>query len=118
VKPIFIAAILITATPSHAFEAYGCSGAVSGFIKVGNQVKCIRQLSPEELEAALEAAQAKAYRRQHKRAVSEAEARKRRAERRMDIAGDNILQPNGRRNYRRALDNYTDASVDLMRLTQ
>ena len=118
-KSIFIAAtVLLTATPSYAFHPVSCGGAKSGFIEVGGQRKCIRQLSPEELQRERDLARARAYERKRKRQIAEAQARRDRAELQMDIAQDNIMEPGGRRNYRRALDNYTDAAVDLKQLTQ
>ena len=116
-KSIFIAAaILLISTPSHAFWAVRCDGPKSGFIQVGNQVECIRHLTPEELRAARKAAEAEAYARKRKRVIADAQARRDRAELQMDIAQDNIMEPGGRRNYRRALDSYIDASVDLKKM--
>ena len=118
-KSIFIAAtVLLITTPSHAFWAVRCDGPKSGFIEVGGQRECVRKLSLEELQRERELARARAYARKRKRQIAEAQARRDRAERRMDNAADEIMGPNGRRNYRRALDSYTDAAADLKQMTQ
>lgn len=113
-----LAVILLAATPCYAFPTVSCDGPNSGFIEVGSQRECLRVMSPEEVQRAREAAQMRAYERRRQRRIAEAEARRDQAERAMDIAGNNIMGPNGRPNYRRALDNYTDASVELKQLTR
>ena len=104
--------------PARAFGSVSCSGPNGGFIQVGNQVECIRQLTPEELEASRSAARAKADAKRRKKALAAAQQRKRQAARQMDIAGDNILQAGGRQAYRDALDSYTDAAVQLNQMTR
>ena len=112
------AAFTLIAAPAQAFGPVSCSGPNSGFIQVGNQVECIRQLTPEELKASAEAWNRRAARRAAARAErarreahQRALANKRRLGREMDRAGDNILQPGGREAYRDALENFLDASV-------
>ena len=121
-RTIFVAATVICCLsnemPARAFGTVSCSGPNSGFIKAGNQVVCLRQLTPEELEAARNAARAKADAKRRKKALAAAQQRKRQAARHMDIAADNILQPGGRQAYRDALDNYTDAAVRLNQMTR
>ena len=117
-RTIFVAATVICCLgnemPAQAFGPVSCSGPNSGFIQVGNQVECIRQLTPEELEAYRRAVQAKAYANR----LEAAQQSKRQAARQMDIAGDNILLPGGRQAYRDALDNYTDAAVRVIQMNR
>ena len=113
-----LAALTLIAVPAQAFGPVSCSGQNSGFIQVGNQVECIRQLTPEELEASRRAARAKADAKRRSEALAAAQQRKNQAARQMDIAGDNILLPGGRQAYRDALDNYTDAAVRLNQMTR
>lgn len=132
---IVTAAFASLAAPVQAFGSTNCPGQ-GGFIQVGNQVECIRQLTSAEQDAFRVAAQIKASRRRSNIAAAQAEesakqelkswrqnvnsARKIRdaAADQMDLAADNIRQPGGRKAYRNALRDYSSAEANLIRLTR
>ena len=129
-----LAAFTLIAAPAQAFGTVDCNGSNSGFIQVGNQTACFRQLTADELEASREHAQRVAARRRAAQAehraiqaarnaevlrqqnIRVATSNKDRAEDLMDNAADRILEPGGRKRYRRALDLYIDSSVTLDQL--
>tara|TARA_B100001939_G_scaffold258717_1_gene225636 strand:- start:19 stop:432 length:414 start_codon:yes stop_codon:yes gene_type:complete len=129
-----LTALTFLAAPAQAFGTIPCNGANSGFIQVGSQVACFRQLSEQELQASREHAQRVAAQRREAEAerraiqaarnaeslrqqnIRSARRNKDQAEDLMDKAADRILEPGGRKRYRRALELYTDSSVMLDQL--
>ena len=94
--------------PAMADPDCGPATVSSGFIQVGNQVRCIRALTADEVRANQQWA---AARRAEIQRQNDAE-QVRELGRQMDRAGNTILQGNGQERYRDALRDYIEASAE------